>query len=58
VSDATFPPPPPCAQCHGEMREITRVAPTLHEQGLVAYECSRCGHLTSALVPAMEQPRP
>ena len=31
------------------MREITRIPPTLHQQGLIAYECSHCGHLTSDL---------
>ena len=52
MSGATFPHPPPCSQCHGEMREITRVAPAaLYPEGLIAYECSRCGHVTSVLIP-------
>jgi DNA-directed RNA polymerase subunit RPC12/RpoP len=38
-----------CSKCGTEMKEVTSVAPTLHDPGLVAYECPRCGHLTSLL---------
>jgi hypothetical protein len=37
------------------MREITRIPPTLHQQGLIAYECSHCGHLTSDLAEALDR---
>jgi hypothetical protein len=34
------------------MREVTRVDPLKKEPGLIAYECSGCGHLTSVILPA------
>ena len=40
---------PACSKCGTEMKEVTSVAPTLHGPGLIAYECPRCGHLTSVL---------
>ena len=35
-------------------KEVTSIAPLLHEPGLIAYECARCGHLTSILQPPPE----
>ena len=34
------------------MDELLRIAPTNHDQGLIAYECPSCGHLSSELVAA------
>jgi hypothetical protein len=48
---------PRCPQCQAEMREVLSIAPAAHEKGLIAYECTHCGHLTSVLVPAVEQSR-
>ena len=47
----------PCPRCDAEMREILRIAPTMHEKGLVAYECGLCGYITSELEPAIQQRR-
>jgi hypothetical protein len=33
------------------MHEVATIAPVGHEPGLIAYECPRCGHLASELVP-------
>jgi hypothetical protein len=33
------------------MREITRIAPTRTEPGLIAYECAACTYVTSVIVP-------
>jgi C4-type Zn-finger protein len=42
----------PCPRCRAaQMAEITTIAPLLHEPGLIAYECPRCGYLTSTLQP-------
>jgi hypothetical protein len=32
------------------MSEILTIAPTLHDQGLIAYECPKCGYVTSVLL--------
>jgi len=34
------------------MAEVVSIAPQLHEPGLIAYECPRCGYVSSVLVPA------
>ena len=34
------------------MDELLRIAPTANGQGLIAYECSSCGYVTSVLVAA------
>jgi len=39
------------------MTEVTSIAPLLHEPGLVAYECPRCGHLTSIVQPPVDPRR-
>jgi hypothetical protein len=41
---------PACTRCHAAMSEILSIAPTLHEPGLIAYECPNCGYLTSLIV--------
>src|ERR1700680_3765396 len=47
-----------CPRCRAaQMTEVTSIAPLLHEPGLVAYECPRCGHLTSVVQPSAD-PRP
>jgi hypothetical protein len=32
------------------MKNVVTIAPVVHEPGLIAYECPKCGHLTSVLV--------
>jgi len=39
------------------MADILTISPTLHEQGLIAYECPSCGYITSALLPPDQQHR-
>jgi hypothetical protein len=34
------------------MDDVVTIAPLLDEPGLIAYECPRCGYITSLLVPA------
>jgi hypothetical protein len=34
------------------MKDVVSIAPLADERGLIAYECSNCGHLTSVLIPA------
>ena len=41
--------PPACGRCKARMVELFTIAPTLHDPGLVAYECPRCGYVGSAL---------
>ena len=31
------------------MKVVTSIAPTMNDPGLIAYECPRCGHVTSVL---------
>ena len=43
----------PCPRCKApQMAEVVSIAPQLHEPGLIAYECPRCGYVSSVLVPA------
>jgi predicted RNA-binding Zn-ribbon protein involved in translation (DUF1610 family) len=42
---------PSCAKCGTTMKDVVTIAPVAHENGLVAYECPKCGHVTSVLVP-------
>jgi transposase-like protein len=39
-----------CPRCTNSMDELLRIAPTAKDQGLIAYECSSCGYVTSVLV--------
>lgn len=39
-----------CPRCTNSMDELLRIAPTATDQGLIAYECSSCGYVTSVLV--------
>ena len=40
-----------CPRCkNSSMDELLRIAPTAKGQGLIAYECSSCGYVTSVLV--------
>jgi hypothetical protein len=32
------------------MKDVVTIGPVVHEPGLIAYECPKCGHLTSVLV--------
>jgi hypothetical protein len=34
------------------MKDVVTIAPLAGDPGLIAYECPRCGHLMSVLVPA------
>jgi hypothetical protein len=43
-----------CPRCKAaQMAEVTAIAPLLHEPGLIAFECPRCGHLTSIVQPPL-----
>jgi hypothetical protein len=42
-------------QC-AHLVEIVSIAPLLDEPGLIAYECQRCGYVTSVLMPAEDIP--
>ncbi len=44
-----------CPRCQTSMREVTRVEPLQKEAGLIAYECSACGYVTSVILPAGQQ---
>jgi hypothetical protein len=39
------------------MSDILTIAATLREPGLIAYECSSCGYITSILLPPADQRR-
>jgi len=39
------------------MSDILTIAPTPHEPGLIAYECPKCGYITSVLLPPDQQGR-
>jgi hypothetical protein len=39
------------------MMEIVSIAPLLHEPGLIAYECSKCGYVTSVVQPPADPQR-
>jgi transcription elongation factor Elf1 len=41
-----------CPRCKKTLREVTRVPPLQNEDGLIAYECSACGYVTSVILPA------
>jgi transposase-like protein len=42
---------PDCPRCKAAaMSDIVTIPPTLHQPGLIAYECSKCGYVTSVLV--------
>ena len=41
-----------CPRCKNSMDELLRIAPTAKDKGLIAYECSSCGYVTSVLVAA------
>jgi hypothetical protein len=46
-----------CPRCKAaQMAEVTAIAPLLHEPGLIAYECPRCGHLRSIVQPPADPP--
>jgi hypothetical protein len=46
-----------CPRCKAaQMAEVTAIAPLLHEPGLIAYECPRCGYLTSVVQPPADPP--
>ena len=49
---------PSCQRCKSAaMSEILTIAPTMREQGLIAYECPECGYVTSVLLEPVEQKR-
>jgi uncharacterized Zn finger protein len=41
-----------CPHCNNPMKEVLRIAPVVHEQGLIAFECPSCGYVMSVLIPA------
>jgi len=40
-----------CPRCKAPMEEVVRIAPVQTEPGLIGYECSACGYVTSILTP-------
>jgi DNA-directed RNA polymerase subunit M/transcription elongation factor TFIIS len=49
---------PDCPRCNSAMMsEILTIAPTLHEPGLIAYECHNCGYISSILTQRLDQQR-
>jgi hypothetical protein len=40
---------PACPRCRARMDEVVHIAPVAGEPGLIAYECPKCGYLTSVL---------
>ena len=45
---------PPCLRCKAQMDEILTIEPVIGEPGLIAYECSRCGYVTSVLLDPID----
>jgi hypothetical protein len=45
---------PACARCGAAMEEILTILPVVHEKGLIAYECPKCGYLSSLLIDPVE----
>jgi hypothetical protein len=43
---------PRCRRCGAQMKDVVTIAPVLNEPGLIAYECPRCGWVTSELIIA------
>jgi hypothetical protein len=44
-----------CPRCRQPtMMEVLTIAPLAHEPGLIAYECTGCGHVRSDLQPSSE----
>ena len=41
-----------CPRCGAPMDEVVTIAPFGDDPGLIAYECSKCAHLTSMLFQA------
>ena len=41
---------PLSSRCGTAMKDVVTIAPVVHEPGLVAYECPKCGRVTSVLV--------
>jgi hypothetical protein len=39
------------------MTDIVTIAPLLHAPGLIAYECPKCGYVTSVVLPPTNPPR-
>ena len=42
---------PACPRCRAMMDEVVHIAPVVGEPGLTAYECPKCGYVTSVLRP-------
>jgi hypothetical protein len=40
---------PPCPRCRTEMKDVVTIAPSAGDPGLIAYECPKCGYVTSEL---------
>jgi hypothetical protein len=40
----------PCPRCKAPMDEVVSIAPAVGDPGLIAYECPKCGYVTSVLV--------
>jgi uncharacterized Zn finger protein len=41
----------PCRRCGASMKAVVTIQPVGHDPGLIAFECTRCGSVTSELIP-------
>jgi rubredoxin len=47
---------PLCPRCKaGQMVDVVTIAPLGHEPGLIAYECPKCGYVTSEVLPSRDR---
>jgi hypothetical protein len=46
---------PPCPRCKAAMSEVASIAPKGRDPGLIAFECLRCGYVTSVLIPSLSR---
>ena len=40
---------PSCPRCGAAMKDVVTIPPVADEPGLIAYECPKCGYVTSEL---------
>jgi rubredoxin len=54
MSDRKLGTGPACPRCGAAMKDIVTIAPIGDEPGLIAYECPKCGYVTSELQQARQ----
>jgi uncharacterized Zn finger protein len=54
VSDVRKEDGPRCPRCGAGLNEVVTIEPMAGDPGLIAYECSKCGYVTSEL----REPKP